>query len=198
MKTGRTARWSAGDGSAGEVCRGRLRSKAKRRPKDDWSLAGQAIPTSSWRAKGHLGVGKIALRWMDGPGRLILELTGLMWWMKPASRCLVSLHTKKMKVGNQTFFFSGSCQAPGRTAGAFLQGPADLPAPRSPAPWSSAILFLRSPGPPHWPIATPPTCPGSTACRDPASRPFPCIPHRQLYRSSTLKSGNRAKKKKNR
>lgn len=67
MKTGRTARWSVGDGSAGEVCRGRLTSMAKLRPKDDWSLAGQAIPTSSWRAKGHLGVGKIGLRLMYGP-----------------------------------------------------------------------------------------------------------------------------------
>lgn len=134
MKTGRTARWSAGDGSAGEVCRGRLRSKAKRRPKDDWSLAGQAIPTSSWRAKGHLGVGKIALLWMDGPGRLILELTGLMWWMKPASRRLVSLHTKKMKVGIQTFFFSGSCQALDGPLGHFFRALRTSPHPAPPLP----------------------------------------------------------------
>lgn len=119
-----------------------------------------------------------------------------MWWMKPVSSHLVA--QKKMKVGgpsSQDILLQRQLSTPGRTAVAFFQGLADLPSPRTPLPRSLIVGHFVPPLPRSTPLANhhTPNMPGGPL---PAgTQPAVSVHHRQLYRSSTLKSGNRAIKK---
>lgn len=100
-----------------------------------------------------------------------------MWWMKPVSSHLVA--QKKMEVGGPLVPRHSSSAAavnPWTAAVAFLQGPADLPRPRTPLPCSLIVGHFVPPLPRSTPLANhhTPNMPGAHCLPGP-SRPFPCI-----------------------
>lgn len=63
-----------------------------------------------------------------------MELTGLMWWMKAVSSrpCRCTKKDASLVVpSSQDILLQRQLSTPGQAAGAVLQGPANLPAPRS-------------------------------------------------------------------